>query len=258
MLGFFLKKAFFDGWDNLLPLVLVNLAFLPIFSLLFIAGIQGLPVAVAVLFLALTWFAVSWWFAVASLVTIRWSDYKSFAFSELPAAMRAALVPSLQIAGLLGVVLLALGFGLPFYLSRGLGGALAAGVLFWGSLTGLLGLQFYLPLRFRLGGGFRKNIRKSFVILFDNPGFSLFVLAWSLLCFVLSAFLAFLAPGFAGLGLAQHDALKLRLRKYDWLEEVGVKSGDRKRRVPWKELLEEESELLGKRTLRGMIFPWKE
>jgi hypothetical protein len=87
---------------------------------------------------------------------------------------------------------------------------------------------------------------------------------------LISLFLAFLAPGFAGVALAQNVALKLRLVKYDWLEARGdsVEAGEtagplrgifgRGRAVPWKELLAEEAELVGKRTLKGMIFPWKD
>jgi hypothetical protein len=42
--------------------------------------------------------------------------------------------------------------------------------------------------------------------------------------------------------------------KYDYLEK---NPGDR-RRIPWDALLVEDRERVGKRTLKGMIFPWKE
>ena len=49
--------------------------------------------------------------------------------------------------------------------------------------------------------------------------------------------------------------MKLRLYKYDYLEE----NPDAKRNdIPWDALLIDERERVGKRTLRGMIFPWKE
>jgi hypothetical protein len=151
-----------------------------------------------------------------------------------------------------------------------MGGALAAGVLIWSGLAWFLGLQYFLSLRFRLGGSWRKNLRKCFILLFDNPWFSLFLQAWSLGTMAISLFLALLAPGFAGLALAQNDALKLRLVKYDWLEAqaspeaVGEAAKPGRglfrmgKAVPWKALLAEESELVGKRTIRGMIFPWKD
>ena len=83
----------------------------------------------------------------------------------------------------------------------------------------------------------------------------LFLLAYNLVTIVLSFFLAFLVPGFAGVALAGDVALRLRMYKYDWLE---ANPGAKRNEVPWDELLGEDRELVGKRTLKGMIFPWKE
>ncbi len=140
----------------------------------------------------------------------------------------------------------------------GLAGALAAGVLFWFGLAALLSLQYYIPLRARLGGGFGKNLRKSFILFFDNPSFSVFLALYNAVSLALSGFLAFLAPGFAGLALALDCGLRLRLYKYDWLEKNPLSPRRARRAIPWEELLAEDRELVGKRTLKGMIFPWKE
>ncbi len=43
--------------------------------------------------------------------------------------------------------------------------------------------------------------------------------------------------------------------KYDYIE--AHPDTDRKH-LPWEELLFEEREKVGTRTLKGMIFPWKE
>ncbi len=56
-------------------------------------------------------------------------------------------------------------------------------------------------------------------MFFDNPGFSFFVFLSSAIVLVVSFFLAFLIPGFAGLALGGNVALRLRLYKYDWIEE---------------------------------------
>jgi hypothetical protein len=48
---------------------------------------------------------------------------------------------------------------------------------------------------------------------------------------------------------------KLRLLKYDYLEND---SDANRKRIPWDALLIDERERVGKRSLRGMIFPWKE
>jgi hypothetical protein len=72
---------------------------------------------------------------------------------------------------------------------------------------------------------------------------------------VLSVFTAGLLPGLAGIALSADVALRLRLFKYDWLE---ANPEANRRKVPWDDLLEEDRELVGTRTFKGMFFPWKE
>lgn len=256
MLSFFVKKAFFDGWDHLFGLVLLNLGFVVILGLaFFVPGLVG--GGALVFYLSLAPFvllgAVWWSLCVHALSEV--ADYGDLSFRTLPALLKKALVPGLQY-GVMGIlVTLALGIGLPFYLSRGgLLGAAAAGLLLWGSIFFLLALQWYLPLRVRLGGGFLKNLKKAFIIFFDNAFFSVFLFVWTILSLALSVVLALLIPGLAGIALGLDDALKLRLYKYDWLEaHPGAKRSD----LPWEELLTEDKELLGPRSLKNMIFPWK-
>ena len=108
---------------------------------------------------------------------------------------------------------------------------------------------------FRSGGGLRKNLRKSFYLMMDNPLFSLFLLVYNAIVLLVSMFLSFLIPGPAALALNLNVAVKLRLYKYDWLEANPDSKG---KKIPWFELLEEDRERVGKRTLKGMIFPWKD
>ncbi|HVP19812.1 MAG TPA: hypothetical protein VMU36_12520, partial [Spirochaetia bacterium] len=89
----------------------------------------------------------------------------------------------------------------------------------------------------------------------DNPGFSIGLAICALIVAGVSVFTAFLLPGFATVLLWWNVAAKLRLYKYDWLEQ---NPGADRRRVPWDALLVEDRERVGKRTLRGMIFPWRE
>lgn len=265
MFGFFVKKSFFDGWDHLAGLALVNSGFLLAASPLLVMGIPGLSSAVALACMILAGLLISIWFGLASAATIRYADFGDFPFADFLPTLRKAVLPGLQ----LGIVLLGLmalvGVGLPFYLRLGTFGALAAGVILWAGLALLLALQYYLPLRLRLGGGFAKNLRKSFFVFFDNPAMSVALLGWSLILLIISFFLAFLAPGLAGIALAHNVAVRFLLKKYDWLKvqaaEIAAEGqGSRQSRpkIPWAELLAEDRELVGPRSLKGMIFPWKE
>ncbi|HOX31695.1 MAG TPA: hypothetical protein PLB91_05150 [Spirochaetales bacterium] len=257
MTGFFIKKAFFDGWDHLFTLFLMNLGFVALIALgLLVPGAAGAPAWLGIAIGLAAFLALAIWWSTCAFALVAVADYGSVAFGDLLPAFRKAWLPGLQL-GLIGAGAgFLLSIGLPFYLSRGgIAGALAAGVLFWCAVILCLALQYYVPLRARLGGGLRKNLRKSLILFFDNPFFSAFLFLYNLLSLVLSFFLALLLPGFAGMALAGDVALRLRLYKYDWLE---ANPGSKRGEIPWDELLAEDRELVGPRTLKGMIFPWKE
>ena len=257
MVGFFVKKAFFDGWDNLFSLVLVNLGFIAAVAAFFLLpATLGAPGWAGAVLGALGIGAVSILYSAAVFAMKEVADFRAFQIREAWAMVKLGLVPGLQVAVALVIGWVVVSVGLPFYLKAGgMLGAVAAGILFWFAVIALLALQYYVPLRARLGGGLRKNLRKSFLIFFDNPGFSLFLFLYTSITLLLSGLVAFLVPGFAGLALEQDIALRLRLYKYDWLE---AHPGAKKREIPWNELLVEDRDLVGKRTLKGMIFPWKE
>ena len=90
---------------------------------------------------------------------------------------------------------------------------------------------------------FRKCFKKSFIIFFDNAAFSFVMLVYNLLLLALSFVLFFLLPGINGITLSNTNALRLRLYKYDWLEEHPdyVNNRDKRADVPWDELLADDS-----------------
>ena len=62
-------------------------------------------------------------------------------------------------------------------------------------------------------------------------------------------------PGLTTVLLWANVGLKLRLIKYDYIESHPDAN---RKQIPWDALLVDEKERVGKRTLKGMIFPWKE
>lgn len=70
-----------------------------------------------------------------------------------------------------------------------------------------------------------------------------------------SCLTALLMPGLSSVLLARQGALRILMKKYDYLEEEPEAN---RRKIPWDALLVEERELVGHRSLKGMIFPWKE
>jgi hypothetical protein len=134
-------------------------------------------------------------------------------------------------------------------------GLFALAILFWMSVIWWMTAPFYLPVRTRLTPAIVPALKKSFIVTFDNAAFVIGVSIGAVVIAALSFFTAFLIPGIAGLAIWYQAALKLRLYKYDYLE--ANPEADRKS-IPWDALLYDDRDRVGKRTLRGMIFPWKE
>ena len=62
----------------------------------------------------------------------------------------------------------------------------------------------------------------------------------------------------AGLVLSSVNALRLRLYKYDWLDQHPELKGVKTRRnIPWSALIAEDEESLGPRNFRSFFMPFK-
>jgi hypothetical protein len=262
MIGFLIKKTFFDLWDNLFRVALVNLGFIASVAFpIFVPGLLlDLPaLSVAAMLAGILWCAVYLAAAAYSLKTV--SDYGSFGFGDFFQSLKVVWPVGLAMGGMV-FLLWALGFLIiPFYLNiQSLFGLFLAAVVFWTTVVGLLSFQFFFAIRARLDTKLIKVIKKSFIFFFDNPGFCVFSFIHNLVLLALSVLLAFLFPGPAGILLYLDEALRLRLLKYDWIEANPPAEGEnpRRRRIPWDALLIEERERTGTRTLKSFIFPWKD
>jgi len=260
MIGFLIRKNFYDLWDNMFRIILLNLGFIASLSIpVFIPGIIPVQFVSIVVFSAgVFWCCI--YLCAAALSVKKISDYGSFVFADFLANLKAGLPSGIAI-GLIGfVIYLIARVTIPFYLEmNSLIGVLLAVIIFWAFVLALVSFQFFFAVRARLDIKISKIVKKCFIIFFDNTGFAIFVLLHSLATFVLSLFLAFLIPGPAGILLFLDQALRLRLMKYDWLEANPDTENTRKRRViPWDAILIAEREKTGTRSLRNFIFPWKD
>jgi hypothetical protein len=257
MIGFLLKKTFFDLWDNLFRVALVNLGF--IVSLAIPIFIPPLLESTLVLSMIAMLIGILWCFVylVTAALTLRTiSDYGSFGFADFFGNLKIAW-PSGLVMGLLVFILwLLVTMVIPFYLNlNSMIGLFLSAVIFWTLVIGILSFQFFPAVRSRLDTKIFKVIKKCFLIFFDNPGFSIFSLILCTVCLALSVFLAFLFPGPAGILLYLDEALRLRLLKYDWIE---ANPGENRRKIPWDALLIDERDKTGTRSFKNFIFPWKD
>lgn len=258
MFGFTIKKAFFDLWDNLIAVALINLGliFLMIFPLVAAPSVaQSSLVGGLLLFLAgMVLFFIG--LGIASRYAKEIAFYRRPEFASFPTFFRETWKFS-AIVGLLATLagfLLFVAF--PVYGSMGnIFGLIGFALIFWLTVVVVLATQYLFPIHTQMENGIKKSISKSFLILFDNTGFTIGVGIVSLIILALSVFTAFLLPGIGGLLLWHQVGFKLRLMKYDYLENNPEAS---RKQIPWQALLMEERDRVGKRTFKGMIFPWKE
>lgn len=257
MFGFLIKKAFFDLWDNMLRVLLMNLGYILVLAILFLVVPLFLSVpALFAVMLAVGIAVFSVYTGVVSRMCREISDYKQPGFSDIPRFLKESVGSSLLLALAIGVYVFVVSIAFPFYGGlRSIVGPVAVAVLFWVTVGWLLASQYFFPIQSRLDRKFRKIFRKSFLVFFDNPGFTIGLFLSSVVALVLSFLTALLLPGLSSALLLWNVAFKLRLYKYDWLEK---NPGTGRRTIPWDALLVDDRERVGKRTLKGMIFPWRE
>jgi len=283
MIGFLIKKAFFDYWDNMFRMILVNMGFIASLAIpIFLPGLIPVPVLSLIVFAA----GIIWCFiylAAVALSVKAVSDYGIFGFSDFLANLKEGWKTGLAL-GITGFLLYVIAANsIPFYLQlKSLFGLFFAAVIFWTVIAAILSLQFFLPVRARLDKKLVKVFKKSIFIFFDNPGFAIYSLLHIIMPLILlPAILALLLPGPAvenfikvfislaiiaiflqgpaGVLLFLDEALRLRLLKYDWLEANPDETGSKKKRkIPWDAILIDEREKTGTRSFRSFIFPWKD
>ena len=258
MTGFFIKKAFFDGWDNLISLVVLNLGYLVVLLTLY-ASLEVLAVSVfgGVALLALALALHSLYMGAVSSQTKEYVWYNRPGFAAFKDSFKSVwrhAVLHFIIQALLVTILF---FVIPFYLSYTSLIAFAIAVLvFWVALAFMLAMMYYYPLAIQMPDDKPlKTLKKSLMVVADNLFFSLFFGIYHIFNLVLTILFATIIPGIAGIQLSRQVATKLLMFKYDYLEEHPETT---RKDIPWEELLFDEQEKVGNRTLRGMIFPWKD
>ncbi|MCL2319448.1 MAG: hypothetical protein FWC45_05130 [Treponema sp.] len=257
MIGFLIKKNFFDLWDNLFKVALLNIGFIislsfPVFIPTFLAPVPVL--GMGTLLIGILWCFV--YLSAAALSLKALSDYGNFGFADFFRNLKTIWPVGLVLGGIVFLMYILITVVIPFYLSmKSMVGLLLGAVIFWTLVVAVLALQFFFAVRSRLDTKITKVIKKCFIIFFDNPMFCIFSLIHNIVMLLLSMFVAFLFPGPAGVLLFLDEGLRLRLLKYDWLE---ANPDANRRAIPWDAILIDERERTGTRSLKSFIFPWKD
>lgn len=257
MIGFLLKKTFYDFWDNMLRLAMLNFGLIILAAIpLLISRLFGSSALASVLLLVLGIALLCVYMAAVSLLVRRVSDYGSFTLADVGNAIRKAWPVGLILASIVVVLTLIAMASLPFYFSMGsLLGVFAGSMVFWILVVVLLALQFYLPVYARIDKSPLLIIKKCLMLCFDNLGLSISIALVNIAVLVLSLFAVFIFPGPASMLLLVDEAVRLSLLKYEY---INANPGTNRRRIPWELILEDDRERTGTRSLRSIIFPWKD
>ena len=258
---FFIKKNFYDGWDNMLSLIVINLVIMTVslglLSLIY-ALQQSVPLVIALIIL----FGI-----VISILTLASGEVASSAanfgsahIADFFRAIPSCIADGIRFGLILSVVGTAAYVCIPFYFAQKTLPTMFIGSMFvWLVVFTLLSLQWFVAIRSLMHNDLKKCLKKCFIVFFDNIWFSLFTVVYNFFLLALSVFLFGLLPSVAGITLAQVNALRLRLYKYDYYEaHPELKTPKEKRYIPWDELLQNDKETLGPRSFKSLIFPWKE
>ncbi|MBC6720542.1 hypothetical protein [Treponema sp. Marseille-Q4130] len=258
---FFIKKNFYDGWDNILTLIVVNIvvmaASLGLLSLIY-ALHRSTPLVIALIIIF--GIVISILALAAGEIASSAANFGSAHIADFFRAIPSCIADGIRFGLVLAVVGAASYVCIPFYFVQKTLPAMFIGSMFvWLVIFTLLSLQWFVAIRSLLHNNFRKCIKKCFLIFFDNIWFSLFMAAYTFFLTALSVFLLGLLPSLSGIAMAQVNAFRLRLYKYDYYEaHPELKTPKEKRCIPWDELLQNDKETLGPRSFKSLIFPWKE
>jgi len=258
MFGLAIKKAFFDLWDHLYFALVVNLVFTVVtLGSVSLAFLLGPSLSVGVFFLVPIPFLLA---ALLGGLASFWAKDivadGTARFGDLPKHLAASWKQSLAFG--LAWLVLAAGFfaGIPFYsaVNSTVGfvfGVIMAWLVFFAAGMGL----FYPGLNAQVEPQVRKLVKKSFLLFVANPVTSLWMALVLVAAVVLSVVTAGFFPGILGISIWLQVCFKFLLAKYDWLE---ANPEGNPKKVPWAAVLAEEMEKVGPRSLRNLIFPWKD
>ena len=274
MLGFFFKKNFYDGWDNVLfifvPNLILDLFFLIGGGLFYLGtkvnGTAGIIIWGCTVLLVIT---------AGSILSLAWAesaakiaDYESAEIKPFFTSLKTCIKDGILYGIVLFAVLLVSAAGIIFYFRPVSGatlpfiGLMAGSVFFWIMLTIISALFWYPSLRARMHNPFKKSIKKCFIILFDNIGSCVVLGIYNFFLLIISIIMVGLAPGLGGIGLSRVNFLRILLKKYDYLEIAEKEAAGKKpvfrNKIPWQELLKEDIEITGSRSLKSFFMPWKE
>lgn len=258
MIGFLFKKSFFDGYDNFWGLFLLNVLYgILVIGLAFTSFILSsqnlLLLGILVL---ISFFVISFYAFGAYYFFYKWSNYEQGRLKECISCYKGNLSIVLEYTAFLYLTFFLIPVAQYVYLSSNqLVSYLIAFFLVGVEFVNLLTVQFFLPICYYSDFDRKSALKQCVAYAFDNLGCSLFLLLRSTFDLALTIVSFGIIPGLGGIGISRTDTVRLLTERYQYLES---NPGILKKEADINEMFAEDIESTGKRTLRNMIFPWKD
>ena len=269
MFGFFFKKNFCDVWDNFFYVAVCNLFSIGavliseflltlVLSISLQGGFKALCIFVVIIFVC---FLFSLIYISNGKSATRISNFSLPHYADFFSGFRNTFVDAVLLGFFEGILICIVIISLPYYFlkwaeTKNLLQAFFVATIFWFLIMTLFALQWFLGIKNILGDNFFKSLKKCYILFFDNLGFTFALLLINIANILITVLTFGLFPGLAGIAVTNVNAFRLILRKYDWLEKQKECSKVKNDEIPWDELLTEDKNTLGKRTLKGLFFPW--
>lgn len=256
MLGFSIRKAFYDGWDHILSLAAMNAFYVLLFLAFYLAGGTNLETHTTISLILLSLIVLVYCIYNIGVYRNAYaygkdlnSDIKGF-FSEIKKRIKYGLFHYL----ITMLVLVGSLFVGPAYLTLGsMMGYFTGTLVLWVALAVLLAMQYYYPLCFYCPEkGPLQIFKLCFAFFLDNFGYTLFLMLRTIFDLVVSVLSALLVPGLAGIAVSRTTMVRLLIIRYEYLDNhVGIS----KKQADWDEMLFDETERLRDRNLLDAVFP---
>lgn len=271
MFKFFFKKNFVDIWENLFYVILINFFKVVVSAGTFVCvsyAFSYLPLderfinIVSFVLILITSFVVCVMIFAGGENAVKVADFKAASYVEFFRQIPKVLKDSFYGAVLFTIVYVVGKVSLPYYLNfwietENIFFLILAAVIFWLLFMSVLAFQWLLPVRSIMHNNFLKCVKKCYLLLIDNFGFTFALFLVNILNLALTVVTFGLVPGFNGIEITVVNALRLRLYKYDWIEvNPGMTKAERKD-VPWDELLMRDKETLGPHPFKAIFKPWR-
>lgn len=258
MVGFFFKKSFFDGYDNFLKLILFNF----LYAAITVGGIwssffffSDRPILLFLCFY-LTSFLTAFYSFGVNFFLYKWSCYEKGYLNDCVRQYRGNFKCIVVFSIILFFFLFVIPFTQYLYLSESNPiGFLVTMVLFGFEILFLFVVQFYYPVCYYSELSAKSVINICLAYSFDNIPYSLILAIRSVFDLALTVVSLGIIPGIGGIGLSGMTMVRLLTERYQFLEKNESLS---KKDADWNTILASDKVSTGKRTLRNMIFPWKD